>query len=522
MKKTIKSITALFAAVALFVSVFCLPASAATAYIHVTPAKETYDVGEEVTIRGTFTDNNIIALNALITYDSSKVAYVSGGTNQGGYVQFVESYDDFKGSVAVSATFKVIAEGNAYFKFSAEASNGISKSSKDSGTTLKSVTPAVSSVVSSVVSNNANLKSLSISGAKLSPAFSKNTTGYTATVANSVEKVTVKATAADSGAKVEGAGTYPLDVGNNKISVTVTAADGQTRKEYAVNVKRNAPDEETAGQAPTESEEDNSLNVSVNGKEYTVIADISAFAVPTGFTATTTLYGEVEVGCLTEASGSYKLYWLNDESAQQPILFRYTEDGEFERLIYTEIAGKFYIFIRPERGLVAPDGFYETTLSFDSGNATAYAYSDSKMADFYIVYCWCDGAERFYRYDKLENTVQREPDFDLVKAVAASTEVKKDNVLDWFSGLSKVAKSVIIVALCTVTVLILLIIFVVLMIKNRRGASPVPMLGADFLSSDGDGFTFETEETEVLNESEFSEEPNPQTETENDISEDEE
>ncbi len=521
MKKTIKSITALFAAVALLVSVFCLPTAAATAYIHVTPNKETYAVGEEITIKGTFTDNNIIALNASITYDSSKVAYVSGGTNQGGYVQFVESYDDFKGSVAVSATFKVIAEGSAYFRFSAEASNGISKSSKDSGTTLKLVTPAVSSVVSSVASNNANLKSLSISGAKLSPAFSKNTTGYTATVANSVEKVTVKATAADSGAKVEGAGTYPLDVGNNKISVTVTAADGQTRKEYAVNVKRNAPDEEIAGQAPTESEE-NSLNVSVNGKEYTVIADISALAVPTGFTATTTLYGEVEVGCLTEASGSYKLYWLNDESSQQPTLFRYTEDGEFERLIYTEIAGKFYIFIRPERGLVAPDGFYETTLSFDSGNATAYAYSYSKMADFYIVYCWCDGAERFYRYDKLENTLQREPDFGLVKAVDASTEVKKDNVLDWFFSLSKVAKSVIIVALCTVIVLILLIIFVVLMIKNRHGASPVPMLGDDFFSSDGDGFTFETEETEVLNETEFFEEPKPQTETENDIGEDEE
>jgi len=90
-----------------------------------------------------------------------------------------------------------------------------------------------------VQSDNANLKTLSISGQNISPAFDKNTTNYTLTVPNSVSSVTVNATAEDSKASVSGTGSKSLNVGENTISVVVTA-ENKTKKTYNIKVTREA------------------------------------------------------------------------------------------------------------------------------------------------------------------------------------------------------------------------------------------------------------------------------------------
>ena len=91
-------------------------------------------------------------------------------------------------------------------------------------------------------SSDATLQDLSLSAGTLSPAFNAATTLYTASVGNAVSSVRVTATPNHEGASVAQSPDNPvaLDVGTNRITVTVTAEDGTT-EEYFVVVTRDAP-----------------------------------------------------------------------------------------------------------------------------------------------------------------------------------------------------------------------------------------------------------------------------------------
>jgi uncharacterized repeat protein (TIGR02543 family) len=87
-------------------------------------------------------------------------------------------------------------------------------------------------------SSDATLSGLSLgAGISLNPAFNPNVTSYTAAVANSVSSLTVTASANDGGATLSGTGTYPLAVGENTITIVVTAEDG-TARTYTIIVTR--------------------------------------------------------------------------------------------------------------------------------------------------------------------------------------------------------------------------------------------------------------------------------------------
>ena len=86
----------------------------------------------------------------------------------------------------------------------------------------------------SVVSSDATLQALTLSGITLTPAFNPGTTAYTAEVRDVVSTM-VEAMATHPGATVEGTGMRTLTVGENVISVTVTAEDG-TSQTYTVTV----------------------------------------------------------------------------------------------------------------------------------------------------------------------------------------------------------------------------------------------------------------------------------------------
>ena len=97
-------------------------------------------------------------------------------------------------------------------------------------------------------STDAALSALTLSGVDFG-TFAPGTTSYTAQVANSVIQTTVTPTVNDSGASyvikfagVEDAdGVIPLAVGNNVITVEVTAEDGNASQTYTVTVTRAEP-----------------------------------------------------------------------------------------------------------------------------------------------------------------------------------------------------------------------------------------------------------------------------------------
>jgi hypothetical protein len=92
----------------------------------------------------------------------------------------------------------------------------------------------------SEASTDATLFSLTVSSGTLTPVFDPDTTSYTSSVANGVNRITVTALANHAGAKVAGAGDISLAVGANEIKVTVTAEDNVTTKEYVIVITRRA------------------------------------------------------------------------------------------------------------------------------------------------------------------------------------------------------------------------------------------------------------------------------------------
>ena len=103
--------------------------------------------------------------------------------------------------------------------------------------------------VRAAASMDAALQGLSLSAGTLAPPFAADTTDYTASVANGVATVTVAAAARDDAATPRiapadadaGEGhQVALEVGETPITVTVTAADGMTRRTYTVVVTRAA------------------------------------------------------------------------------------------------------------------------------------------------------------------------------------------------------------------------------------------------------------------------------------------
>ncbi len=93
-----------------------------------------------------------------------------------------------------------------------------------------------------VKSTNAKLSAIAINASgtniPITPSFSADTFVYEANAANTVETVTVIATAADTTAAVTGSGEKTLEVGENTVELKVTAADGTTQKTYTLTINR--------------------------------------------------------------------------------------------------------------------------------------------------------------------------------------------------------------------------------------------------------------------------------------------
>lgn len=87
------------------------------------------------------------------------------------------------------------------------------------------------------LSGNCTLESMTVSNAKISPAFSPNVTSYTASVPFTTEEVKVSAKAEHPGAKVTVKSPTLTPGGTTTVSVTVKAENGAT-KTYSIKVTR--------------------------------------------------------------------------------------------------------------------------------------------------------------------------------------------------------------------------------------------------------------------------------------------
>jgi len=95
------------------------------------------------------------------------------------------------------------------------------------------------------LSSDASLSSLSVTGATLDPAFGSAVTSYAASVPNSTTSLDITAATSDSNANFTTNGgssaMVALSVGDNTITIVVTAENGSTTTTYTITVTRDAP-----------------------------------------------------------------------------------------------------------------------------------------------------------------------------------------------------------------------------------------------------------------------------------------
>ena len=310
-------------------------------------------------------------------------------------------------------------------------------------------------------SSNASLSSLVISAGTLSPEFSSDTKDYTATVDYSCSSLAVTANPSDSKASVTSVtGNDSLEVGDNTVSVVVTAEDGSTGT-YNIVVTRRAEDD------PDNSDKQQDLKkFDVNGTEWTMVNDIPEDMVPEGFEHSKTAIDGLEYNTLHGTFGDLTLVMLQSDNGNSLFVYDAAQNAAYQ---YVRINSEshFIVLLLPKVDDV-PDGYNEVSLSIEGkGVATAYQkkddQSDEMTKDFYLVYAMNDrGESGFYTYDSAEGTYIRTN----VTTPTVSQEINDDSEHEVVSGIAN--KYLVLAAILVVVIIILILLLVLCAAKNRK------------------------------------------------------
>ncbi|WP_138303815.1 cadherin-like beta sandwich domain-containing protein [Agathobacter rectalis] len=310
-------------------------------------------------------------------------------------------------------------------------------------------------------SSNASLGSLVISAGTLSPEFSAATKDYTATVDYSCSSLAVTANPADSKASVTSVtGNDSLEVGENTVSVVVTAEDGSTSTYNIVVTRRAEDDPENA------DKQDNWKKFDINGTEWTMVNDIPEDVVPEGFEHSKTVIDGLEYNTLHGTFGDITLVYLQSESGNGLFVYDAAQNAAYE---YVRINSEsHFIVVLLLKVDDVPEGYNEVSLSIEGkGVATAYQTkaekTDDKIKDFYLVYAMNDNGESgWYTYDSVDGTYMRTELSTPTVAQEENDAVKSELV----PGIAN--KYLVLAAILILVIIILALLLLVVVVKNKK------------------------------------------------------
>ena len=310
-------------------------------------------------------------------------------------------------------------------------------------------------------SSNASLGSLVISAGTLSPEFSAATKDYTATVDHSCSSLAVTANPADSKASVTSVtGNDSLEVGENTVSVVVTAEDGSTSTYNIVVTRRAEDDPENA------DKQDNWKKFDINGTEWTMVNDIPEDVVPEGFEHSKTVIDGLEYNTLHGTFGDITLVYLQSESGNGLFVYDAAQNAAYE-FVRINSESHFIVVLLPKVDDV-PEGYNEVSLSIEGkGVATAYQTkgekSDDQTKDFYLVYAMNDNGESgWYTYDSVDGTYMR-TELSTPTVAQEENDTTKSELVPGIAN-----KYLVLAAILVLVIFILLLLLIVSAVKNRR------------------------------------------------------
>jgi hypothetical protein len=320
-----------------------------------------------------------------VNYDSSLFTLTSAGSDTGG--KCVKTGSTMTGYSNVTYTFKARQSGSGTFSLSgAQAYN-------DDGDTISSSKGSVSvsaktqAEIEANYSNNANLSGLRVEGYTITPSFSSSVTNYSLEVENDVESIVIRATKADGNASVSGTGERSLSEGSNVFRIVVTAQKGNT-KTYTLVVNRKELDP---------------INVTVDGKNYTVIQKADSITAPNYYTGSTVEIDGKSVPAFVSDVTKFTLVGLKDEEGNIG-LFIY-DNGSYKS--YKQITIEAFTFI-PLEAKEELDG-YDKKETINIKETTVDVYNVDEDGEFVLIYGMnaATGKTDWYKYDTKEGTFQR-------------------------------------------------------------------------------------------------------------------
>lgn len=221
-----------------------------------------------------------------ISYDAELLTFLSGGkkvTGGDGILQ-VSSVGNAESAVkrTFSLQFEAKKKGTAVFslegtaKVTDEEGNAFSVSSNQltvtiskKGAVASSPQPTATPLVTPqpVLSQENKLKSLKVSALSMSPAFDPEVKEYTASVDADTDILYFSYLPADEKSRVQIKGNEDLTVGNNEVTVTVTAENGSVN-EYKLHViKESQAETEAREKEGNDKEQDVEFSIYRNGDQ---------------------------------------------------------------------------------------------------------------------------------------------------------------------------------------------------------------------------------------------------------------
>ena len=374
MNKILKSLSILIVSL-----LFTITVDAASANVKVTTNKSQVVVGNTFTVTTKISGSDLGSWQWTLSYDTKKFKLVSGGN----VFFFSESGENQK---TKTWTLKAIAKGSGNitvkaagaFSYKNESAIKVTTNSK----TVKVITQAE---LEASYSKDNNLKSLSIDGLKLEPAFNKNTTDYKVTAESNTTEIKINAALSDSKASLSGTGTFKVTEGENKFTITVEAENGSVKK-YNILVNVTDP---------------NPITAKINDKDYTVVKRESNLTKPEDYEKKEITINDQKVPAFYNEVNNFTLVGLKNA------------DGDITLFLYDSETNTFseYKEIRLDQLKLYPlsidreiDNYKLSKITINDIEFDALVLDNS---DYAIIHAqnMNNGTSDYYTYDKKTNTV---------------------------------------------------------------------------------------------------------------------
>lgn len=346
-------------------------------------SSSTVVVGNKVTVTVTISSGTKMgSWQMSLNYDKSYLQLTNSTARDGG--TFMIDYAEDPGVLkkTYTFTFKTLKSGTTKLSvdgYRAYVSSDLSALSLSANT--KQIRIITQAELEASYSKNNNLSALEVEGFTLTPEFKTDILEYSVVVPENTKEVNIKANVQDKRASVNGIGTQAVNSGANKFSVVVRAQSG-AEKTYVINV---------------EVKDENPINVTVNGKNYTVVKIKENLPAASLYTETTININGFEIPAYKNDNTNLVLVGLKDEEGNISLYIYNKDKNEYQE--YNEI-GVNKITIYPLTSNEEIKGYKKDTITINGVKVDGYYYT--KDSDYVIIYGINveTGDKGFYMYDK--------------------------------------------------------------------------------------------------------------------------